>query len=285
MLIHAGYDIGLEVSAPTPVSLLLDIHSSRLADIVVTNPLQISGIEIERGHDFYGNGLRRFVAPPGLTRIISHTVVRDSGLVETFPAEAPEIPIAQVPTYCLHFLTGSRYCETDELLAFAWQTFGNVAPGIQRVQAICKFVHDSLRFSYPEARATRSAADALREGTGVCRDYAHLAITLCRCLNIPARYVNGYLGDINVPADPAPMDFSAWFEAYIGHQWVTFDARHNTPRTGRIVIARGRDAADVPMITSFGNHVLKHFTVVCEEVAASRIRGNRLIGDKSAFAA
>jgi transglutaminase-like putative cysteine protease len=174
--------------------------------------------------------------------------------------------MSELPPDALPFLRPSRYCETDLLSDFAWGNFGGVNGGWARVQAICDFVHGRLRFSYPEARPTRTAHEALAEGVGVCRDFTHLAIALCRCLNIPARYCNGYLGDIGVPPDPAPMDFNAWFEVFLGDRWFTFDARHNQPRIGRILIARGRDAADIPMIASFGSHHLTCFTVVTEEI-------------------
>ncbi|MBN9247713.1 MAG: transglutaminase family protein, partial [Hyphomicrobium sp.] len=213
---------------------------------------------------------QRLVAPPGPLKLSYRAVVRDSGALEEQPFNAREIPVADLPNYTMHYLSGSRYCETDELAPIAWQLFGNVPPGYARVKAICDFVHNHIKFDYQAARSTRTAAEAYKERTGVCRDFAHLAISFCRCLNIPAAYVNGYLGDIGVPPDPAPMDFSAWFEAYIDHRWVTFDARHNKPRTGRIVIARGRDAADVAMITSFGQHYLGEFKVICEEVAPQR---------------
>ncbi|MFN0219208.1 MAG: transglutaminase-like domain-containing protein [Hyphomicrobium sp.] len=269
MLIHVGYDITLEVAAPTPVNLLLDIHPCRHIDIALEDWQAQPATEVQRGRDLYGNVMRRFVVAPGLTRLSYRAVVRDSGLPDRQPVGAFETPIAELPDACLHFLAGSRYCETDELSVFAWNTFGKIAPGYARVQAICDFVHNHIRFDYQNARSTRTALGAYNEGTGVCRDFAHLAIALTRCLNIPARYVNGFMGDIGVPVDPAPMDFCAWFEAYIGGEWVTFDARHNHPRIGRIVIARGRDAADVPMVTSFGAHRLAEFTVVAEEVAPS----------------
>jgi transglutaminase-like putative cysteine protease len=166
----------------------------------------------------------------------------------------------------LTFLLPSRYCEVDsDLISFAWKKFGPIAPDWSRVQAICDFVHEHIRFDYQRARSNRTALEALREGVGVCRDFTHLAITLCRCLNIPARYVTGYLGDIGVPPMDAPMDFSAWMEVYLGGRWFSFDARHNQPRIGRIVIARGRDATDVPITMAFANHQLERFTVVTEE--------------------
>ncbi|MGQ0456367.1 MAG: transglutaminase-like domain-containing protein [Hyphomicrobium sp.] len=269
MLIHVGYDISLDVTAPTPVNLLLDIHPGRRKDIALEDWQTQPITPVQSGRDLYGNVMRRFVAAPGLTRLSYRAVLRDSGAPDAQPIAAFETPIAELPDACLHFLAGSRYCETDELSAFAWSTFGALAPGYVRVRAICDYVHNHIRFDYQNARSTRTALGAQNEGVGVCRDYAHLAIALTRCLNIPARYVNGFLGDIGVPADPAPMDFSAWFEAYIGGEWATFDARHNTPRIGRIVIARGRDAADVPMVTSFGAHQLAEFAVVAEEVSST----------------
>jgi transglutaminase-like putative cysteine protease len=174
--------------------------------------------------------------------------------------------VSELPPDALPFLRPSRYCETDLLADFAWANFGAINGGWARVQAVCDFVHARLRFSYPQARPTRTANEALAEGVGVCRDFTHLAVALCRCLNIPARYCNGYLGDIGVPPDPAPMDFNAWFEAFLGGRWFTFDARHNQPRIGRILISRGRDAADIPMIATFGSHRLTRFTVVTEEI-------------------
>lgn len=168
----------------------------------------------------------------------------------------------------LPFLLPSRYCEADRLGPFAWSRFGQIPPGWGRVQAVCDYVHGHLRFNYEQARATRTALEAWEEGVGVCRDFTHLAITLCRCLNIPARYATGYLGDIGVPADPAPMDFSAWFEVWLGGRWFTFDARHNQRRIGRLVMARGRDAADCALTTTFGPHILRTFKVRTDEVPA-----------------
>ncbi len=206
------------------------------------------------------------MAPAGELRIVTDTVVHDSGLPDPVAPDAQQHAVADLPHDALQFLMGSRYCETDRLSEFAWSMFGKTPAGWARVQAICDFVHRHIKFDYMQARATRSAADVVEERAGVCRDYAHLAVTLCRCMNIPARYCTGYLGDIGVPRDPAPMDYSAWFEVYLGGRWYTFDARHNQPRIGRIVIARGRDAADVAISTTFGSNRLKNFTVRTDEV-------------------
>ncbi len=192
-------------------------------------------------------------------------VIQDSGLPDEVDIHAPEIPVSQLPDEALRFLLGSRYCETDRMSPIAWSLFGHLPPGYQRVQAICDYAHNRLTFGYGFARNTRTAYEAHEERVGVCRDFAHLAVTLCRCMNIPARYATGYLGDIGVPSDPAPMDFSAWFEVYLGGRWFTLDARHNHPRIGRILMARGRDAADCAITTSFGTARLNKFRIITEE--------------------
>jgi len=193
--------------------------------------------------------------------------VQDSGLPEIPLMQARQHEVQALPQETLVFLLGSRYCETDCLSDIAWQLFSGTAEGWPRVQAICDFVHGHIAFGYEHADATKTALQAYHSGTGVCRDYAHLAIALCRCMNIPARYCTGYLGDIGIPPPYGPMDFAGWFEAYLGDAWHTFDARNNEPRIGRILIARGRDAADVAISTTFGPNVLEHFQVWTDEVA------------------
>lgn len=277
MLINVGYDMAIEVASATTVHLITDVHASRQRDIAFEDPVNVGGLPLRRSFDIFGNLVQRFQAQPGITTMSYRAVVRDDGLADKRPLTATEVPILELPDECLTYLNGSRYCETDELSSIAWQNFGHVPPGFARVQAICDFVHNHIRFDYQNARSNRTALGALNDGTGVCRDFAHLAVAFCRCLNIPARYVNGYLGDIGVPVDPAPMDFSAWFEAYIGDEWVTFDARHNKPRIGRIVIARGRDAADVPMITTYGLHRLVSFKVVAEPVVPVETPAEKLV--------
>ncbi|RJT39556.1 transglutaminase family protein [Mesorhizobium waimense] len=262
MLIRLGYEIAIESDAATPVISLLDIHRERQADIkrqtrVLTSP----SVPTRVYHDRHGNSCRRFTAPAGGFRILYDAVIEDSGETDEVNTLAGETPVAQLPDEVLVYLLGSRYCETDHLSNLAWQRFGQLPPGGARVQAIVDYVHNRLSFGYGYARSTRTAAQAHEERVGVCRDYAHLAITLCRCMNIPARYVNGYLGDIGVPLDPAPMDFSAWMEVFLDGKWYTFDPRHNRPRIGRVVIARGRDATDVPLLHSFGQHRLSLFKV------------------------
>ena len=212
--------------------------------------------------DQFGNICRRITAPAGGLSIRADGIIRDSGLPDQADLLAEHVPPERLPHDTLVYLLGSRYCETDLLAQEAWSRFGYIEGGDAKVKAICDFTHNHIRFDYNAARSTRSAYDAFREGIGVCRDYAHLALTLCRCMNIPARYCTGYLGDIGVPPDPNPGDFSGWFEAFVGGRWWTFDARHNKPRIGRIVMARGRDATDVPILNSFGSHILRHFEVI-----------------------
>jgi transglutaminase-like putative cysteine protease len=266
--IRVGYELVYECPQPTPMVLMLNVHYSRISDLIapdhiVTDP----ALPIAAYRDSFGNWCSRIVAPAGFTRITSDAVVRDSGAADPVAPDARQTPIQDLPGDTLLYLLGSRYCETELLMATAWQLFGTTPLGWPRVQAICDFVHGHLTFGYPFARATKTAAEAYRERNGVCRDFAHLAVTLCRCMNIPARYCTGYLGDIDVPVAESPMDFSGWFEAYLDGQWYTFDARHNVPRIGRILMARGRDAADVAIATSFGVNRLASFRVWTDEVA------------------
>ncbi|MGP3699679.1 transglutaminase-like domain-containing protein [Rhodobacter sp. NSM] len=268
MLIRFGFEISVNCIADTPMICLLDIRDERRSDLqspeVVTAEPQVP---MKIYHDMFGNTCRRLVVPAGDFTIRGDGVIRDPGIPDAEDWSAQEVPVGQLPDETLPYLLGSRYCETDRISQLAWDLFGSVTPGWARVQAISDFAHDHVRFDYANASPFRTAYQTWEEGTGVCRDFTHLAIALCRALNIPARYINGYLGDIGVP--PAgPMDFCAWTEVYIGGRWHTFDPRNNQRRIGRIVVARGRDAADVPLIHSFGSHELTHFFVRCEEVEA-----------------
>ena len=249
--------------------LTLSIHYSRAADLVrpdhmFTDP----SVPIRAYRDGFGNWCTRLVAPAGKMRIFADTVVRDSGKPEIVATWAEEVPADALPEETLVFLLGSRYCETDVLSETAWRLFGHGPTGWGRVQAICDFVHNHITFGYQYANPTKTAFQVFNERRGVCRDFAHLAVTFCRCMNIPARYCTGYLGDIGVPPVDAPMDFAGWFEAYLGGQWYAFDARNNAPRIGRIVIAKGRDAADVAINTTFGPNTLDSFFVRTDEVSA-----------------
>jgi transglutaminase-like putative cysteine protease len=266
MEIEAGYDIAFNCLQDVPMVLMLTVHPSRRADLLTKHKISFSPDVGHRDYrDSFGNICTRLAAPAGLIEIHNRFIISDSGRPDEIAPDARQVEIDQVPDDALIYLLGSRYCDTQKLSDFAWSRFGTIIGGWQRVQAVCDYVHNRLEFGYYHARCDRTAAEGHDEQRGVCRDFAHLAITLCRCLNIPARYCTGYLGDIGVPKDPAPMDFSAWFEAYLGGRWYTFDARHNHPRIGRIVIARGRDAADVAISTTFGPARLSSFAVITEE--------------------
>jgi transglutaminase-like putative cysteine protease len=274
MLIRIGFDIELAVATPMALIYLLHVHPSRRDDLVMPEDFRASGGLVPEDYvDTYGNHCGRVNVPLGMgtVRLSNEAQIRDSDRLDEIEVGARQHDPTELPPATLQFLLPSRYCEVDsELLAFAWSRFGNTPPGWARVQAICDFVHQHLRFNYKTARPTRTALDAFRERQGVCRDFTHLAITLCRCMNIPARYTTGYLGDIGVPPVPDPMDFSAWFEVFLGDRWYTFDARHNCRRIGRIVVARGRDAGDVPIAMCFGPNSLVKFEVVTEEIVPQR---------------
>jgi transglutaminase-like putative cysteine protease len=266
MLIRYGYEITINCPQPTPLVCLLAVHEDRAADIrapetVFTTP----EVPTTTYRDMFGNRCRRLVAPTGDLTMWGDATIYDSGELDELDPDAREIAVADLPDECLVYLMGSRYCETDRLSQIAWDMFGHIAPGWGRVQAICDFVNGHIRFDYQQARSTRTAFDAYNERVGVCRDFAHLAVAFCRCLNIPTRYVNGHLGDIGVPV-VNPMDFSAWMEVWLDGRWRTFDPRNNKRRIGRIVVARGRDAADIPLINSFGPHLLTSFRVWTYEV-------------------
>jgi transglutaminase-like putative cysteine protease len=233
-----------------------------IPDYMITSP----ATNVTQYRDCFGNWCSRLIAPAGQLKLTTDALIHDPGTYDHYEPYAIQHEVSDLPDECMQFLLGSRYCETDRLMDMAWSYFANTQPGWARVQAICDFVHNHVTFGYQYARNTRTAFEAYQEHVGVCRDFAHLAVTLCRCMNIPARYCTGYLGDIGVPKDPAPMDFSAWFEAYIGGQWHTFDARHNTPRIARVLIGRGRDAADIAISTHFGPSILNSFRVWTDEV-------------------
>lgn len=267
MLIRYGYEMTFVCPKPTPMICQLDVHPSAAIRVRRETPFAALPTVTSRVYgDLFGNRCRRFVAPTGRLTITCDGEIEDDGLHDRIAPDAVEIAVPELPDETLLYLVGSRYVETDRLSQIAWDLFGGLPPGWSRVQAICDFVHRHITFGYANARSTRTAFEAYQERIGVCRDYAHLAIAFCRCLNIPARYVNGYLGDIGVPRDPNPGDFSAWMEVWLGDRWHTFDARNNKPRIGRILVARGRDAADIPLVNSFGPHVLENFRVWTDEV-------------------
>jgi transglutaminase-like putative cysteine protease len=268
MLIRLGYDIQFQLSAETAMVALLKVHPSRQQDLVEPDEIQIEPrIPIRHYIDGFGNHCARFVAPAGLLRLSTNTVIRDSGEPDPYNWNAREAPVSELPDEVLVFLLNSRYCEVDRFSTIAFELFGDAAPGWNRVQTICNWVHSHVEFNYQMARPSKTALDVYTERVGVCRDFQHLAITFCRALNIPARYATGYLGDIGVPVR-LPMDFSAWFEVWLEGRWWAFDARNNMPRIGRILMATGRDAADVALTTSFGQARLSHFFVLTDEEAA-----------------
>jgi transglutaminase-like putative cysteine protease len=269
MLIRVGFEIQFDLPAETAMIAVVNVHPSREWDllepeVLVTEPRLALGTYA----DSFGNRCTRFVAPPGRLKLSSSALVHDSGKPDEVNEAARETPVGDLPHAVLQYLLSSRYCEVDRFVNIAADLFGNLAPGWNRVQAITNWVHNNVTFDYATARPTKTALDVLAERTGVCRDFQHLAITFCRALNIPARYATGYLGDIGIPSR-GPMDFSAWFEAFLDGRWWTFDARHNTPQVGRVLMAAGRDASDVAITTSFGEATLRAFEVVAKEEAAT----------------
>jgi len=269
MKIRLGYDLIYECPQPTPMLLVLNVHHSRVADLAVPDRLATDPpVPIHGYHDGFGNWCNRIVAPAGQIRLSAAGLINDTGKPDALAIEAQQHPLPELPDDTLVFLLASRYCETEHLSQTAWSLFQGTPPGWQRVQAICDYVHQHIAFGYEHARTTRTAWESFHDRTGVCRDFAHLAVALCRCMNIPARYCTGYLPDIGVPPDDAPMDFAAWFEAYLGGAWHTFDPRNNVPRIGRVLIARGRDAADVAISTTFGPNTLVQFSVQADQLTS-----------------
>jgi transglutaminase-like putative cysteine protease len=267
--IRVGFEMIYECPQPTPMILNLHVHSTRVSDLVGRDDLIFSpSIPAAAYRDSFGNWCTRIVAPQGGLRIYADAMVRDSGALDVFDPLAQQVEVQDLPEETLLFLLGSRYCETDRLSETAWSLFGQGPTGWARVQAICDFVHDHIQFGYQHARRTRTALEAFHDKTGVCRDFTHLAVAFCRCMNIPARYCTGYLGDIGMAPPYGTMDFAAWFEVFLGGRWYTFDARNNVPRIGRVLIARGRDAADVALNNSFGPNTLQSFKVWTDQVHA-----------------
>jgi len=268
MKLRVGFEMNYEFPQPTPMIMVLGTHFTRASDVIVPDFLVTTpSVPITPYRDLFGNWCSRMVAPAGAMRLFADGVVHDSGEPDTVVTSAVQHAVEDLPPDTLVYLLGSRYCETDRLSETAWQLFENTPPGWARVQAICDFVHGHIAFGYEHARATKTAREAYNEREGVCRDYAHLAIAFCRCMNIPARYCTGYLSDIGTPKPWAAGDFAGWFEAYIGGRWQMFDPRNNTPRIGRVLIAQGRDASDVPITQTFGPNELVSFKVWTDEIA------------------
>lgn len=268
MRIRLGYELIYTCPQPTPMVLTLNVHYTRASDLegpdhIITDPK----VPLQGYRDGFGNWCIRLVAPAGRFRVATDVVIHDAGEPDEVNPTAWQHRVEALPEETLVYLLGSRYCDTDKLTDIAWQTFGNTPLGWARVQAVCDFVHRHVEFGYEHARPTKTAFETYLEGNGVCRDYTHLAVALCRCLNIPARYCTGYLTDIGIPPPHGVMDFAAWFEAYLEGRWYTFDPRNNARRIGRILIAQGRDAADVAISNTFGLNELSHFQVIADEIA------------------
>ncbi len=270
MRLRIGYELQFDFPQPTPVILMLNVHFTRVSDLETADHTLISpSVPLRAYRDLYGNWCSRFMAPAGRVVVSTDAVIRDSGLQDPVVAGARQMAVEELPEEAIVFLLPSRFCESDKLLDLAWSLFGQATPGWDRVQAVCDFAHNHIKFDYQQARPTRTACEAYEERQGVCRDFAHLAVAFCRALNIPARYCTGYLGDVGMPPPYPPGDFAAWFEAYLDGQWHTFDPRNNQPRIGRVLLARGRDAADVPISTTFGPNSLQSFRVWTDELPAT----------------
>jgi transglutaminase-like putative cysteine protease len=269
VLIQGGYDIAFLCKAATPMLLQVHLRPELHSQLETPESFRLDPpVPFRTYSDDFGNVCTRLIAPAGVLKLSNRFVIRDDGVPDVMPLDARQAEIDELPDDVLLYLLGSRYCDTDKLATMAWKKFGKTPPGYPRLKAILDYTHERIKFGYSHARADRTASEGHAERKGVCRDYAHLAITLCRCMNIPARYCTGYLGDIGVPPDPSPMDFSGWFEAYLGGEWHTMDARHNRPRIGRLLMARGRDATDAAISTAFGNAELKQFEIITREMPA-----------------
>ncbi|MGE0697595.1 MAG: transglutaminase family protein [Hyphomicrobiaceae bacterium] len=268
MKLRIGYELRYAFPDRTPMILMLNVHFSRVSDLVSPDHIRIQpSVPITGYRDGFGNWCCRIVAPAGHVSISTDAIIADTGLPDPVTPSATQVPVEALPEETLVFLLPSRFCESDLLQTLAWQEFGHLRPGWARVEGICNFVHNRIAFGYQHARVSRTAAEAYRESQGVCRDYAHLAIAFCRALNIPARYCTGYISDVGTPPPYPPGDFAAWFEAYLGGQWHVFDPRNNVPKVGRVLIARGRDAADVAITTTFGPNTLESFRVWTDETS------------------
>lgn len=267
MEIKFGYELVFEFPQATPLILMLEVHPSRAGDLLVKDQIVTEPFcPISVYRDSFGNNCSRLIAPEGQLRLSTRAEIQDSGNTDEVVPFAHQQDVENLPSETLRYLLPSRYCDTDLLTDRAWQMFENAPMGWARVQAICDFVHKHMTYDIDTARPTKSASEALDEASGVCRDYAHLAISLCRCMNIPARYCSGYMMHEGGPDEPHEPEFAAWFEALLDGQWYTFDARFNEPQRGRILIARGQDASDVPVMHAFGFSTIVSFDVWAQEV-------------------
>lgn len=266
MQLTIGTRLQIRCEAPTPVLLLVHPHLSLRGQLLVPEQVQLlPDRSVEVLTDQQGNRWCRLLAASGPSTFRYRATIRCEDSHDPVRPTTPQCPVQALPIDTYPFLNPSTYCDTPVLMDLAWRTFSGVSPGWPLVQAICDWVHQHIHFDYAATEPHRRASQTLAAGAGVCRDFAHLAITFCRCLNIPARYCTGYLGYTGIPEGEAPVDFSAWFEVFLGDRWFVFDARHNIPRCGRVLIARGRDAGDVPFLRSFGMHQLEGLEVITAE--------------------
>ena len=268
MLIQGGYDISFKCKAATPMLLQVHLRPELRKRLKTPEAFRLDPpVPFFTYADSFGNICTRLVAPAGLLKLSNRFVIRDNGVPDVMPVKARQAKVEDLPNDVLVYLLGSRYCDTDKLATLAWKRFGKTKPGWPLLKAILDYTHERITFGYSHARADRTASEGHTERKGVCRDYAHLAIAFCRSMNIPARYCTGYLSDIGTPQPWPAGDFAAWFEAFVGGSWHMFDPRNNTPRIGRVLIAQGRDAADVPIVQTFGPNTLLNFKVWTDEVA------------------
>jgi transglutaminase-like putative cysteine protease len=263
--VDVGCDFTYEASSKTPAVFLVRPNPSGGQAVLEERWQSVPDVDFHDYVDLYGNAFRRITIPPGITTVRYDASVSTTSLPDPVGAGVRQLAVDELPDEVLHYTLPSRYCPSDLLADSAWQLFADTPPAWERVQAIVDYVHGHVRFAYGSSRSATSALDVFESRTGVCRDYAHLAIAFCRAMNVPARYAFGYLPDIGVRPSDTPMDFCAWFEAYLGDRWWTFDPRNNERRIGRVLIARGRDALDVAMVTSYGSAVLTQFDVRAEE--------------------
>ncbi|GAC1397603.1 MAG: transglutaminase family protein [Chloroflexota bacterium] len=269
MNIRVGCDFHYETPWPTPTVMQIEPYASREQRIVRQDMEIAPTTPTHEYRDSYGNTCRRFTMPGGDFRLRFDAVAAVADTPDPVHLHAIQAPVDELPDETLLYTMPSRYCLSDVLSGAAWDLFGETEPGWGRVQTICDWVHENIRFQYGTSTPLTTAVDVYESRVGVCRDFAHLGLTFCRAMNIPARYVFGYLPDIGVPIPDAPMDFCGWFEAYLEDRWWTFDPRNNTRRVGRVVIARGRDALDVAMFTTYGSHTLHRMVVWADEEGAA----------------
>jgi len=263
--IRVGFELSLVVHQPTLVMLLLNVHYSRVPDLVMPEYIDtFPYVELNQFPDENNNKMTSVILPPGQTTFKILSFVKDSGNLDVIDQNACHTPVQCLPHNVLKFLIGSRYCETDLMSEIAWELFGSFPNGWARVQAAADWIHNNVTFDLRKADCYQSAVQTFTRRTGVCRDFAHLLITFCRAMNFPARYIHGYIGDIGIDKSPDPMDFSAWTEIFFNNRWYTFDAIHNTPRIGRVAIAKGMDAADSAIVTSYGQHTLVGWKVITD---------------------